>query len=366
MADYKLASVATSNMNNNIPSYSVETRSTTGPSGQKESYYQNTRWTTWAGYYTLVPEAKALIDIFTHWCIGDGYKADPNTTAILDHISGWGLDTFDDILENQIKVAVMAGDSYAHIIRDKDKGILINLKPLDPSTIKTVVDEYGIIIRYEQTAKNPQGENKTFTPDEILHLCWGRIADNICGTPLYESLEKIIKALAMIDDDTTTLIHRNVWPLRLVEVDLDDDAKITALTVKYENLIKNKEVLFYPKGTVKFETQGLSNNATFNPLPYREVLKNSLYQNSGIPQILLGGAAEFSESSAKISYVSFTNTMKQAQRWIITQIWNQLYLRIDLELPASIQNELISDNSKDGANQQMGFQPSDFKAGVGK
>lgn len=311
-----------------------------------------------------MPGSQGLaVDIFTNWCIGDGFIADKYTTVLLDEIYGWGVDTFDDILENMIKMAMINGDSFAEIIEQDNT--LINLKTLDPSTIKIIVGRNGLIKRYEQTSKIGSPPVK-FNPKQILHLSFNRVADEVHGTSIYESTEGIIKALKSIDEDMITMVHRNIWPLRIVKVDASDQTKINELTTKYEKLIKNKEILFVPKETIEIETQGLAANSTFNPLPFREVLKNSFYQNIGLPQILLGGAAEFSESSAKIAYVSFTNTMRQLQRYIITQIKNQLLLTIDLELPTSIKNELISDTSKDGQNQQMGFQPSDFTAGVGK
>jgi hypothetical protein len=80
----------------------------------------------------------------------------------------------------------------------------------------------------------------------------------------------------------------------------------------------------------------------------------------------MGGSGEFSESSTKIAYLAFEQVVKQRQRYIITQVWNQMFLRIDLAMPTSLKNEMLSDNAKDGQDQQMGFQPSDTTGGVGK
>lgn len=367
MTQLNVDSAGTSNLTDNLEDVDVDLVVTDGISAQKETRYQTKNWSKYFGYYKKVAEVKAATDILVHWTIGDGYIAqDTETKARLDYIKGWGTDTFDDIIENLEKTVIINGDSFAEIIwsDDSEDAELLNLKPLDPSSIVIVVNSKGIIEYYEQVSKADKKAKRKIEKIDMFHLTRGRVADEIHGVSVYESVEPIIQALNESFQDMKTIVHRNVVPLRVVEVDTDDEDKIASLTAKYETLIKNKEVLFIPKDTVKIETQGLPNNSTFNPLPWRETLKNQFYQSIGLPQILVGGAAEFSESSAKIAYVSFENTIKQRQRYIIEQIKNQLYIEIDIDMPYSIRNELISDNSKDGQNQQMGFMPSDMTEGL--
>lgn len=365
MVEYSLDSVSSSNMASNVSEVIVDTKAIEGSGGQDEKEWQNPKFTQYLGYYKQVPEAKAIVDVAARWTIGDGYSADAETTAILDHITGCGIDTFDDILENMDSLCRINGDSFAEIIRDKETGLLINLKVLDPGIIKIVYDKKGRIKKYKQTSRYTKDEIE-FSPEEILHFSNNRLADEIHGSSIYESVERIILALNESFEDSKTLAHRNVVPLRIIEADTDDPAKLAEISRKYENTVKYKEVFVVPKGSLSVITEGLSSNATFNPLPWRETLKNQLYQLVGIPQILMGSAAEFSESSAKIAYLSFEQTIKQRQRYIITQVWNQLQLKIDISFPTTLQNEMISDQKKDGPNGQMGFQPSDMIAGRGK
>jgi hypothetical protein len=363
MAEYKVGSAATSSMSSTVGDISISTKTLDIPGQFIETGWINPNFPKYLGFYKMVPEVKAATDIMTHWVIGDGYiSEDAEVQVILDHISGWGTDTFDDIIENMDKLSRINGDSFAEVIRD-ESGVLLNIKPLDPSSIKIVVDDKGRIERYEQIA---DGKIEKLSREKIFHLTNKRVGNEIHGTSDYESVEGIIKALNESFEDTKVIVHRNVVPLRVIEVDLDDETQISALAAKYETMIKNKEVLFIPKGVVKVETQGLPNNATFNPLPWRETLKNQFYQMIGVPQMLMGGAAEFSESSAKIVYLAFERTVRQRQRYIITQVWNQLGLRIDLDVPASLQNDMISDTKKDGSANRLNFQPNDTTAGVGQ
>ncbi len=131
-------------MTNKVTDIEVPSVDTDGATGQQETTWQNTKWSQWLGYYKAVPEVKTAIDMRAIWTLGKGYKADVRTTVILDHISGWGMDSFNSILKNMIVTRRVGGDAYAEIIREKDK--LINLKPLDPGTIVIVVNKQGMLL----------------------------------------------------------------------------------------------------------------------------------------------------------------------------------------------------------------------------
>jgi hypothetical protein len=63
----------------------------------------------------------------------------------------------------------------------------------------------------------------------------------------------------------------------------------------------------------------------------------------------VGGSQEMTEASAKIAYLAFEQTIEEEQLYIEEQILSQLNLEIELSFPATLQNELLSDNAKDGA-----------------
>lgn len=83
----------------------------------------------------------------------------------------------------------------------------------------------------------------------------------------------------------------------------------------------------------------------------------------GIPQIILGGSQEFTESTAKIAYLSFQQSVEDEQRDIEAQLWAQLALRIKLEFPASLENDMLSDQAKDNKGN---ITPSEMTAGIGE
>ena len=364
MAQYKIGSATSSDMTTNVDDYEVDALQTDGATGSDETEYQNTKFSTFLGYYKSIPEVKTAVDMRAIWTLGKGYKANPEVTVTLDSIKGWGRDSFNSILKNMIQTRRIGGDAFAEIIRDDKTGELINLKPLDPSTIKIVVDKRGIIKRYEQLSKTAGDSTvKKYSPDKIFHLLNKRVADEIHGVSDIEAIENIIKANQESFNDMKTMMHRHVKPIMCFKLDTDDTTRINTFITKMDSVVNKGENIYIPKDTVEFELIAVPANATLNPIPWREHLRNYFFQVVGIPQIILGSSGEFTESTAKIAYLAFQQSVEDEQLDIEEQVWNQLYLRIELTFPASLQNELLSDEAKD-KNQGMEMQPSDMAAGM--
>ena len=363
MADTNIGSSTVSNMTNNVTDFSVDAMQTDAAGNQPETEFSFPEWSKWYGYYRQIPELKSSIDAIAKWTIGKGYQADATTTVTLDYISGYGEDTFNTILKNMIIVRQIAGDAFSEIIRESETGELINIKPLDTGSMKIIVNEKGLIKRYEQVSKNNK-PNKKFEPQDILHLTKGRVADEIRGISVVEAVEEIILMRNESMEDWKRVMHRNVYPFKIWHLDTDDQSKINEFIAKVEKTVNDKENIFIPKGNVEVEIPAVASNATLNPMPWIEYLSSFFFQAVGIPQIILGGSQEFTEATAKIAYLAFQQSVEDEQRDIEAQLWAQLALRIKLEFPASLENELLSDEKKD--KTQGAIQPNDTTAGVGQ
>ena len=297
--------------------------------------------------------------------LGKGWEADPATTVVLDRMVGNGEDTFSTILKNMIIVKRIGGDSFAEIIRD-DKGILLNIKPLDPASIQTILDARGMVLRYEQISKLPNKPVKKFKPTQILHFANNRVADEGLGISDVEAMEKIIDAGNEAFQDMRTLMHRYVVPKFLTYLETNDEDKIDNFTTLFNTATNNRNNLFLPMGSSKTELLAVPPNATLNSLPWMNFLGAKYFEVVGIPIIILGGQGAYSEASSKIAYLAFQQSIEDEQLYIEQQIWQQLYMQIKLTFPASLQNEMLSDEDKDGAESATSFQPSDTTAGVGR
>ena len=195
MADLNPDKTKVGNLRNTEVLFEVGVQNTEGISDNKETEYLNPNFTQYFGYYKTIPELKAAVDAKSTWVIGKGYTADSHAQVILEHVSGAGVDTFNSILKNMVIISHINGDAYAEIIRDPKTKILINLKPLDPSSITVVFNRQGLITKYKQRSKTGKKRvQRTFLPNEIFHLTKDRVADEIHGTSIIEAGQWVIEA----------------------------------------------------------------------------------------------------------------------------------------------------------------------------
>jgi len=357
MPDTNISSADTGDNATTFVDYSVDTAVTDAATGQKETEWTNAKAAQYLGYYKTIPELKAAIDAKATWTVGKGFKADPLTTFYCDSIRGFGVDTFNTILENCVRSYHIYGDSFCEIIRNTE-GMLINLKVLDPGTIKIIANAEGKIIRYEQTSKGKNSKTRKIQPKDIFHLAKNRVADEIHGTSIIPAMEWIILARNEAMDDYRKLLHRNIYPVRIWHLDTDNKTKIASFKTKVANSKYNGEDIFIPKGAVETEIAAVPANSTLDPKAWIEQLNKYFFEACGTPKIVIGNAADFTESSVKIVYLAWEQTVEEEQLYIEEQVGQQLGLEIELEFPATLQNELLSDTAKDGTLQQNMNQPS--------
>jgi len=362
MPETDIGQTDTSSLSTAETLYSVAAKQTDAAAEQPETPWDIEKWDEYLGYYKAIPELRIAIDAKATWTVGKGFEADAITSVILENIKGWGVDTFNTILENCIRTYNIVGDSFCEII--KERGEIVNLKPLDPGVMRIVVNRKGIIKRYEQRAKAGKIPNKRFQPEEIFHLARNRTADEIHGVSLIEPLTEIILMRNEAMTDYRKLLHRNVYPVHIWHLDTDDPAKIAAFKAKADKTSTDCENIYIPKGTVEHELSSVPTNATLNPLPWIDSLNEYFYEAVGVPKIIIGSSRAFTEASAKIAYLAFQQTIEEEQLYIEEQVWEQLGLHIELEFPASLENEMLSDKAKD--EEQGAAQPGEMTAGVGQ
>ncbi len=342
--------------------FSVASQSTDGPSSDPETEIPIKRWNDFLGYYKTIPELGAAIDAKGTWTVGKGYTADEETTILLDSIKGNGRDTINTIIENMIRTYNIVGDAFCEIIRDEDD-VLINLKPLDPSTISMILGSNGMIKAYKIHSKIEGKTPKRVGTDKIFHLSRNRVADEGHGVGIIERLETIILMRNEAMDDWKRVLHKNIDPMIAYKLDTDDTTEIAAFKKKVDAAKGKGENMYIPKDSVEFEIISLAPNANLSPLTWIDNLNNYFYQVTNVPQIIVGGGGEFTEASAKIAYLAFQQTIEEEQLFIEESFLSQLNLVINLEFPVSLENELLSDEKKDGAEN---IDASDTTAGSGE
>jgi len=369
MPDTDIGNTDTSNLTDNMVNFSVDSQTTDGAGNANETTWQMSDWAQNLGYYLKIPELQTAIDAKANWTIGAGFTADEITEMLLGTIQGNGKDSFNTILQNMVRTYTIGGDAFAEIIRRKegDKEVLVNLKPLDPSSIVVVQNKKGQIKRYEQVSKIKGKAKKKFQPDQILHLSRKRIADSIHGISVIPSVEWIILARNEAMNDWKRVLHRNIDPLWIFHLDTDDPTKIAAFKNKMDSARVNGENMYVPKGAVVPELVTTAANASLNPVNWINQLNDYFFQAVNVPQIIIGNAKEFTDASGKIVYLSYEQSVKGEQLYIEEQILGQLNIEIQLTFPASLQQDTVSDNSTvdmtlQEENQEPATQPNDTTA----
>ncbi len=331
--------------------------------GQKEYEWQNNGWTEWLGYYWAIPQIAASVDRKAIWTVGQGFKSKgKGLTGAFTRFRnskklGMGKESLTGIFYNLDRTGQIGGDVLAEIIKDSS-GRLINLKPLNPATIKIIVDEFGIIKRYEQTSNTP-GVIITFEPEEIFHIPFNRIASEIHGMSEIIPIEDTIKMLKEAKLDMKKVFHRYVKPLIISVLDSDDPAEIAAFKGKLDKAMELGENLIIPKDTVTMERMSVPQYSTLDPMPWIASLKKdqSLYQ--GVPEIVMGRSEDTTEAASKMVYLAMEVYIKFRQTIWEEAIKNQLGLDLKFDFPASIQPDLLADNKKDGpVNKPVNTNPT--------
>lgn len=339
MPDTDIGEALEGGVRNVIVDYSVDSQSLDGAGDADETTWQMTDWEENLGYYKTIPELQTSIDAKAVWTMGAGFTADDQTELLLLSINGNGKDSFNGIISNMIRTYTIGGDSFAEIIMDADD-FLINLKPLDPGTIKIVQNRQGRIKRYEQVIKGKP--TKKFMPDQIFHLSRKRIGDEIHGISVIPSVEWIILARNEAMNDWKRVLHRNIDPLWVFHLDTDDTTKIAAFKAKMDAARKDGECMYIPKGAVVPELIATATNASLNPLAWINQLNDYFFQAVNVPQIIIGNAKEFTDASAKIVYLAYEQSVKAEQMYVEEQVLGQLNLEIQLTFPATLQQDAVS------------------------
>jgi hypothetical protein len=271
MSELNPSKSTTTNLSS-LQGYSVGTKALDYSGSNDETYWYFTKASEYYGFYKNIPELKQAVDALAMWTAGKGFEpVDPITKVELDFVSGWGEDSIDSILENMIVVKKIIGDSFAEIIRDKETDKLLNIKPISPERVRIVVDENGIIIRYDVFKKNDWKEIKK---QNMLHLANNRLADEIHGVSVIESCRWIIEARNEAMDTYRKILKRSL-ALGILYIDSDDSVKINAIMEKYKQAVNKGEVLVLPKDVAEIKDSNVSVKDFLSWIGY---LENVFYQ----------------------------------------------------------------------------------------
>jgi hypothetical protein len=350
MGIYDTSSITNTDLNNSITNPSINTQNT-----EISTYICD--WSKWHGMYRTIPELQAVIDKIVMWAAGKGIKAvDPNKQKEIDRIVGFGKDTARDVAINLMKVAIIGGDGFGEIIKNK-RGELLNLKPLSPGSLSINSNNKGMLEPYQQVEVKTGADGKPqITPigekieiKNIFHLCRGRIADETHGISTFEKLQDVILKKKDSQDMMQMIFRRLLFPVRIIEIDTDDDTKMAALKAKYQTLIDKGEVMLAPKDTAKLTTEQMQ-AIIKDSMEWILFLQKYFILSEGVPEVILGSiSSKDTEGASKILYLAYEQVVKNLQNWFEEAWKQQIGFEIDLPEPPSIDPLILTDSRKSGS-----------------
>lgn len=324
--------------------YSVDELQTDG-SYEKFTYY-TPQFTKYHGYYRQIPELRAVINKLASWTFGRGIKADKKNKEKLKRLKGIGKDTARSLFKNQWRTALVCGDSFAHIIKD-NQGRVTNIKPLNPQDIRIVSDEYGMLVGYKL-----REVEKTYGLDEIFHLSYERIANEVHGIPFIEALETLILSRNEALDDLRILYHRNIKPIQFFEVETEDDSKLNEIETTINDAYKKSENVVIPAGVVReIKRSSTAQYGNLDSLPYIKFLVRQFVSSCGMPEVVMGWGSDTTEASSKVIVTSYEQEVWDMKLYNEEQAEAQLNIKYNIEPAPSLMDELKKDEKKDSNYQ---------------
>ncbi len=353
MANPNFNNTTTAGLLTAVPDYNVSSKTTDGGYPNDENRWTNTEASKYYGNYYNVGEYRSAINSFATWVIGQGYSVESvRQEMILEHITGWGEDTFESILWQMIAVKKFNGDAYAEIIIDEKSGVLINLKPLDPRRMTHITNKQGRLIRYEYSQGN--GEVKQFKPNKIFHLCNDRILDEPHGTAVTSAVEWCIEAIQEARRDWRRLMHRSA--VRIIYVDEQDTTRQEKLKTELANVIKNGDIILIPCKPEEAQVKDLEVPAPEAWIRYLEYLEDKFYKALGVPKVVLGGTADNTEASAKVGVISYEPIWVREITELELDVWNQLGIKIKINKQPSLMENMQADEKANTGQTKLEYQ----------
>ncbi len=318
--------------------------------GKNIEPWQSDMWTTYNAYAKKHNSVKSVMKKLRMWSVGKGYKADDKTKKILDKIRGWGKDTFNSVMGNQVEIKHTNGDSYAEIITSDEKPLkddgsnLANLKPLNPGSMKHVVNEQGMLTGYLQDQE--EGEDIPFRLDQIFHLVHNRIADEVHGTSDLEPLMTYLDKIKQVDEDMSVMFHRFVVPLVIWKLNTDDTTAMATFKAQAKTARNKGDDLVIPEKATEWSLLEPGKTGV-DPMTWRNKWVEEVIKGGGVPALIMAIEAGTTEASSKMVYLAWQQVIEDTQLQLEDQVKAQLHLEIKYEFPARIEENLGEDEGKD-------------------
>ena len=358
-SQYDLGSSSKTDFDNNIDEFQADAVSPDAHSGeQDETYFDFPDADNQYGNLenSRTPLKQSLYGL-ANWVFGLGYEAEPSTKFTLDHLKGNGKDSAIDIFKNIFIQSKTFGCGFAHAIRNKEN-TLINLKPLYPGDIRLVFKNDGMLKEIQQKSRKKGDKPKPYKLQDIFMLYNDRFVNEMNGTSVVKSVQWAIDALSEALGDERKIKHRDL-ALGILYYKGDNATKRDQLITQYQDAVNKGDVLVLPDGIAELRDSGVTPQQR---LDWIRFLRGYIYEAVGISQIIAGSQEQTTNIDSKMGHFVFEQVYKPEQLKFENAMWNQLAIKIKLNVATSLKDDLQASEAKNTG--QVGFQPNESEVSM--
>lgn len=356
MAEFNLSRATTTDFTNQVEDFIVTAKALDAASPQQDEYYWYfSKATTNFTYYLEIPEIFSAANSLCTWTTGQGYTSEDKTMLVqLEHVTGIGNSTFDQVMWNHELVKIIVGDAFLEVKRGKT-GAIVNMIPISPERVRVVYGKNGLIKRYDTW----NGEKwKSIKKENMLHSSNKRIGDQVHGQSLIEPAKFIIDARNEALADERTIKHRDK-ALGIVYYKTNNTGKITFANTAIEKAVNKGEMLGLPEDTA--EIKPYPSRSSEDRQSWIQYLENFFYQVFGVPRSIASSDGT-SEVGGKMGHVIFEPIYAKEQRDLEGDLLLQQSIIVLFTRPPSLGGLVAETEAKNTG--QTSIQPNDVEASL--
>lgn len=351
MTQLNTNSATTTNFTAVVPDFIVNSKALDNADKDGLVYWYFEKATENYGYYSTIPEIFSAANALATWSTGRGYITESDLTKQeLDHVTGMGKDTFEQIMWNHEVVKLIVGDAFAEVKRKEGK--IINIISISPERVRLVYKD-GRLVRYDTWNNH---EWKAIKKEDMFHSINKKIGDQVHGTSQIDACKWIIDARneALLDG---RMIQNRGKALGIAYYKTDNAGKIAYANSQIEKAVKNGEMVGLPEGTVEIREFPTKN--IVDRMSWIAYLENFFYQTFGVPRSIVSSDGT-SEVGGKMGHVIFEAIYAKESRDLEQDLWNQHAIKITFNRPPSLGGMVAEEEDKNTGMTSM--QPHDVSA----
>lgn len=202
--------------------------------------------------------------------------------------------------------------------------------PLPAETIEVDVDEHGVVRQWRQNM--PDGNQKIFPKDNILHLYFDRKQGFVMGTPTLVPVIDDVMALRKIEENVEILIHQYIFPIFQYIVGTEEKPAGTMPDGTPEVKYVEQQISYMASegGIVTPERHEIkmlgAQGRALRAEQYLEHFKKRVFSGLGCSSVDFGEGGTANRSTASTMSQNLVDSVKDFQR-VFEDLFNNLVIK---------------------------------------